>query len=31
LDAISPHPYKSAHAAQFAVHEIVQQKKQLHL
>ena len=27
LDAISPHSYKGAHAAQFAVHEIVQQKK----
>ena len=30
-DAISLHAYKGVHAAQFCVHEVVQQKEQLHL
>ena len=30
-DAISLHTYKGVHAAQVCVHEIVQQKEQLHL
>ena len=30
-DAISPHAYKGVHATQLGVHEVVQQKEQLHL
>ena len=31
LDAISPQAYKGGHATQLGVHEVVQQKEQLHL